>query len=94
MIMQYIKFGFGRCLRDTSRLLQHNHLDRKTALDYIKKYDGEFPERYFKDILDYLNLSESSFFRYCNSARSPHLWKKIKNKWKLRHTVNMNGTDD
>ena len=46
-----------------------------------------------KDILDYLNLSESSFFRYCNSARSPHLWKKVKGKWKLRHTVNFDGVD-
>ena len=30
--LQYIKFGFGRCVRDTSRLIQNGHMKRDEAL--------------------------------------------------------------
>ena len=60
----------------------------------IKKYDGEFPDVYFNEILDYLNIKEAKFFKILNKFRSPHLWKKIKNVWRLRRTVNKDGTDD
>jgi hypothetical protein len=60
----------------------------------IKKYDGEFPDRYFKEIMKYLNIKENHFLKLCDKFRSPHLWKKIKKNWFLRHTVNKDGTDD
>ena len=46
--MQYIKFGFGRCIRDVSRFIQNGHLARKEALDLCLKYDGEFPKKTLK----------------------------------------------
>ena len=30
--MQYIKFGFGRCVRDTSRFIQNGHMTRDLAI--------------------------------------------------------------
>ena len=60
----------------------------------IKKYDGEFPKRYFKEIMDYLEIRPSYFMKLLDKFRSPHLWKKIKGEWKLRHTANKDGTDD
>ena len=32
--------------------------------------------------------------KLCDKFKSPHLWKKIGKKWKLRHTVNKDGVDD
>lgn len=90
----FIKFGIGRATYDVFQEIRNDHLSIEEGKKLIKKYDGEFPRRYFKDILNYLNLSKYSFHKYCNSARSPHLWKKVDNRWKLRHTVNMDGTDD
>ena len=60
----------------------------------IKKYDGEFPDRYFDEIMSYLEINKLDFFKTIDKFRSPHIWKKINNKWKLRHTVNKDGTDD
>ena len=60
----------------------------------IKKYDGEFPDNYFSDTMKYLGINENFFIKLCERFRSPHLWKKIKNKWHLRHTCNKDGTDD
>jgi hypothetical protein len=44
--------------------------------------------------MDYLEIKEENFFKLCDKFRSPHLWKKVNNTWKLRHTCNKDGTDD
>ena len=54
----------------------------------------EFPKRYFDEVLDYLQIQKSEFEKICNSFRSPHIWKKTKKGFKLRHTVNGDGVDD
>ena len=46
-----------------------------------------------KDICEYLDMTENEFNKHCDKFRSPHLWKE-KKEWKLRHTSNMDGTDD
>ena len=51
--MQYIKFGFGRSLRDASRMLQNNHLSRSEAINFVTKYDGEFQ---MNRLIRYLNI--------------------------------------
>ena len=54
----------------------------------VKKFDGEFPDRYFKEFIQYLNIDESLFFDTIDKFRSPHLWgKDSKNNWELKHTV-------
>jgi len=44
--------------------------------------------------MKHLGIQEENFFKLCNKFRSPHLWRKIHKKWKLRHTINKDGTDD
>ena len=83
----YIKFGIGRASADSCQEIRNNHLTREEGINLVKKYDGEFPTRYFDEIMDYLEIKKEIFFKKCDEFRSPHLWKKIKNKWKLRHTV-------
>jgi len=53
----------------------------------VHKYDGNFPERYFKETLDYLDMKLDYFFELCDKFSSPHLWKKEGKEWKLRHKV-------
>ena len=60
----------------------------------VKRFDGEFPDRYFNELLDYLDISEDYFFDSCDKFRSPHIWSKSLSKWSLRHTVNNDGIDD
>ena len=90
----YIKFGIGRTTYDASQEIRNNHLTRNEAKTLVKRFDGEFPDKYFDEIMDYLEMKPNQFFKLCNKFRSPHLWKKINGKHKLRHTVNNNGTDD
>ncbi len=90
----FIKFGIGRSTYDVSQELRNGHLSIEEGKKLIRKYDGEFPDKYFNEIMRYLEIKRSDFFKTVDKFRSPHIWKKIKNKWKLRHTVNKDGTDD
>ena len=83
----YIKFGLGRASYDASQEIRNNHIDREEAIALVNKFDGEFPEKYFKETMDYLDISEEDFHRLCDEFRSPHLWVLINGKWKLRKTV-------
>ncbi len=90
----FIKFGIGRATYDASQEIRNKHLTREEGKNLVKKYDGEFPDKYFSEILKYLEIKEDLFFNLCDKFRPNHIWKKTKNKWKLRHTVNKDGTDD
>ncbi len=90
----FIKFGIGRATYDVSQELRNDHLNIDEGKKLIKKYDGEFPNIYFNEIMEYLNIRPKNFFRNLDKFRSPHLWKKTKDEWKLRHNVNRDGTDD
>ena len=41
-----------------------------------------------------MECEENNFFNILDKFRSPHLWRKQRGKWKLRHTANKDGTDD
>ena len=92
--LAYIKFGLGRTTRDAMMEIRSGHITREEGAALVKRYDGEFPKKYFKDFLDYLDISEDYFWQIIDSYRAPHLWKKVNGEWKLRHTVNKDGTDD
>ena len=83
--MQYIKFGFGRCIRDASRMIQNKVISRKKALYYVKKYDHEKPSEYFKEQLEYLNLNKKEFNEIVDSHRNSEIWNFKKGKWFLRY---------
>ena len=61
----------------------------------VKRFDGEFPDKYFNEIMDYLEIDPEYFeSELTDKFRSPHLWKNINGTWKLRHTVSKDGCDD
>lgn len=90
----YIKFGLGRATRDAMMEARSGHITRDEAVTLVKRYDGEFPKKYFKEFLEYLNIDEKHFWGIVDSYRPPHLWNKVGGEWKLRHTVWGGGTED
>jgi N-acetyl sugar amidotransferase len=90
-----IKFGIGRATYDASQEIRNNHITREEGVALVNRFDGEFPDRYFSEIMEYLEMSEDEFHRLCDKARSPHLWAKNSlGEWKLRHNVAKTGLDD
>jgi len=92
--LAFIKFGIGRCTSDAAHEIRDGHLTREEGVALAKRFDGEFPQKYFKEFLEYLNISEKKFWQVVNRYRQKHIWKKVKGEWKLRHTVAKDGCDD
>ncbi len=90
----FIKFGIGRATYDASQEIRNKHLTREEGMALVKRFDGEFPGRYFSEVMDYIGIDPERFMQLCDDFRSPHLWAKIDGQWKLRHTVNLDGVND
>lgn len=82
--MQYIKFGFGRAVRDASRMIQNGQITREKGLELAREYDGEFPEEYLNDILQYLDMNRERLINIIDMHRNPEIWKFEKEDWRLR----------
>tara|TARA_B100000787_G_C16197815_1_gene302223 strand:- start:2417 stop:3622 length:1206 start_codon:yes stop_codon:yes gene_type:complete len=83
----FVKFGLGRASYDVSQEIRNKHLTREEGIALVKKFDGEFPDKYFNDIMEYLEMEPDHFHRLCDEARSPHLWVEENGVWKLRNTI-------
>jgi hypothetical protein len=90
----FIKFGIGRATYDASQEIRNSHLTREEGQALVKKFDGEFPDKYFNEIMDYIGMSPEHFKDLSDKFKSPHLWTKVGGEWKLRHNVNNEGADD
>ena len=88
------KFGIGRCTYDNATEIRNHQVNRDEGVYLVKKYDTEFPSKYFHEFLEYISTSEEEFWRLIDKHRSPHLWKKISGEWFLRHNVSRDGVDD
>ena len=83
----FIKYGLGRASMDASQEIRNKKITREEGIALVKKYDGEFPKRYFKTILEYMDISEEYFWELIDKARSPHLWEKNNNNWILSSKI-------
>ncbi len=83
----FIKFGLGRASYDASQEIRNRHLTREEGVTLVRRFDGEFPSKYFKELMDYIGMQPGRFHELCDQFRSPHLWGKESGEWKLRHQI-------
>lgn len=82
-----IKFGIGRATYDAAQEIRNGKITREEGVQLVRKYDQEFPKKYFQEFLEYISLTEDQFFATVDKFRSPHLWRHGQGGWELRHTV-------
>jgi N-acetyl sugar amidotransferase len=91
----FIKFGIGRATYDASQEIRNKHITRDEGVALVGRFDGEFPDKYFNEVMDYLEIDPSYFNELADKFRSPHLWGKDSfGIWRLRHNVSNTGIDD
>ncbi len=71
----YIKFGIGRATYDASQEIRSGDITREEGVALVKKFDGEFPDRFSREILDYLSISKKDFPIASNMFSSPEIDK-------------------
>ncbi|MBA3344297.1 MAG: N-acetyl sugar amidotransferase [Gemmatimonadales bacterium] len=57
----YVKFGIGRATYDASQEIRSGDITREEGVALVRRFDGEWPERFAQEIFDYLSLPEKEF---------------------------------
>jgi N-acetyl sugar amidotransferase len=81
------KFGLGRASYDAAQEIRTGKITRDEGLLLVRKFDQEFPSKFFPEFLDYISSNEDSFHSTVDRFRSPHLWDEKSGEWQLRHSV-------
>lgn len=93
--LMFIKFGFGRATSDAAHEIRDGHLTREEAVALIRRYDGEFPKKYYKEFLEYLEITDEQFWAAVDKFRPAHLWEKVDGQWRLKFQVdNITSSDE
>tara|TARA_Y100000589_G_C27144415_1_gene626186 strand:+ start:207 stop:1400 length:1194 start_codon:yes stop_codon:yes gene_type:complete len=82
-----IKFGIGRATYDASQEIRTNKITRDEGVALVKKYDLEFPDLYFNDTLEYMNITSEQFWETIDKNRPEHIWEKKDNFWQIKKQV-------
>lgn len=57
----FTKFGIGRATYDAAQEIRNDEINRDEGVALVRKYDGEFPERFAAEIFEYLSIPENEF---------------------------------
>lgn len=57
----YIKFGIGRATYDAAQEIRSGDITREEGVALVKRFDGEFPERFIEELFKYLSIDEKHF---------------------------------
>lgn len=57
----FVKFGIGRATYDAAQEIRSGDITREEGVALVKRFDGEFPERFAEEIFRYLSLEPKAF---------------------------------
>lgn len=85
--LAYIKFGIGRTTSDAAHEIRDGKITREEGVALVKRYDHEFPKKYYKEFLEFCSITDEEVHGVIDSWRSDHIWYQENGEWKLRHAV-------
>tara|TARA_B000000475_G_C15993611_1_gene446049 strand:- start:175 stop:1491 length:1317 start_codon:yes stop_codon:yes gene_type:complete len=68
-----IKFGLGRTTYEAAQEIRAGDITREEGVELVKKFDHEYPERFSKEIFEYLSISKDEFPLAYKSFESPQM---------------------
>jgi imidazole glycerol phosphate synthase glutamine amidotransferase subunit len=67
----YVKFGIGRATYDAAQEIRSNDITREEGVALVRRFDGEFPERFAEEIFQYLSIPENEFPKASKAFAEP-----------------------
>lgn len=83
----FVKFGIGRATSDTAHEIRDSKITREEGIALVRRYDGEFPRKYYSDFLSYCGITDKEFHAVVDSWRSDHIWNRTDDGWALRSPI-------
>ena len=85
----YIKFGIGRATYDAAQEIRSRDITRDEGVALVKRFDGEFPERFADEIFRYLSLDPVHFPRASRMFTEPimnrHYFDRLADTFRSPH---------
>ena len=85
----YIKFGIGRATYDSAQEIRNNELNREEGINLVRKYDGEYPARFEKELFEYLSIDNETFGKISKKFKYPlfnrNILENLSNKFRSPH---------
>ena len=66
-----IKFGIGRATSDAAQEIRSRDITRDEGVSLVKRFDGEFPERFAEEIFRYLSIPATEFPKASKQFEEP-----------------------
>lgn len=57
----FVKFGIGRATYDAAQEIRSGDINREEAVALVKRFDGEWPQRFADELFSYLSIPASEF---------------------------------
>ena len=67
----HVKFGIGRATYDAAQEVRSGDIERDEGVALVRRYDGEFPERFAEEIFRYLSIPAREFPRASKMFEQP-----------------------
>lgn len=81
-MLKYHKLGFGRASDDACLDIREGRLDRQTAIELVKKYDGLCAHKYIENFCKYVGITETYFWSVFDRWVNKDLFAKdVKGMW-------------
>ena len=87
----YIKYGLGRATFDTAQEVKRGDINIEEARALVKRFDGEFPDRFAEDLFNYWSINQISNANSAmlNAFESPEVnlryFNKLSDKFRSPH---------
>lgn len=72
----FVKFGIGRATYDASQEIRNNEITREEAVSLVRKFDGEWPERFEQDLWRYLTVDSRLGDKCLSNFDNPKMTKE------------------
>ncbi|NKB55273.1 MAG: N-acetyl sugar amidotransferase [Alphaproteobacteria bacterium] len=93
----FIKFGIGRATYDAAQEIRSADIDRDEGVALVKRFDGEFPERFIDELFSYLSISADKFpiasQRFEQPVMDRAYFDALTDQFRSPHLWQWNGTD-
>ena len=78
--LMYLKFGFGRTTMDAGIDVRRGAMTREQAVQLVRMYDHQSPEKLYDYYCDYYKMSKNDFIETLDKWVNKDLFEK-RNKW-------------
>ena len=85
----FIKFGLGRATNDAAQEIRSGEITREEGVSLVKRFDGEFPDRFADELWEYLSITREEFPKaykaFGHPAMSKDYFMKLADQFRSPH---------